>query len=138
MKARVAAAAGLALAASAGASFAQDRDGLVMGLLDRTFETQRVMLTCSATSAETHQGALMMWQSLMQEIGGVLEEGGASLLAKARMAAAAANPQALILPPETSFADVRALCDASPDWLNELSRFEPFKVVSELRDLFAR
>ncbi len=86
-------------------------------LLSRALADQQLFLTCSALEADTHARIVESWQK---------DATAAIALMTARKVPAeaitaftgAAAVDALLLPPDTPFDEVRQFCDNRPDWLS--------------------
>lgn len=130
-------AAAISVILAAAAVAAQERDARITALLDQAIAEQRVTLSCSTIEADTHSGALAIWRNVVEESLALLEQG--AVPAETRRAfAAAARPEVLILPDDTPFAEVRAFCDAHPEWMTDMGRFEAYSLLPTLREELAR
>jgi hypothetical protein len=84
-------------------------------LLSQAIAEQRIFLTCSALDPVTHARVLQNWQRDVAEAAAILT---ANAIPPEAIAAfqTAAQPEALLPAADTRFADVKALCDSTPDW----------------------
>ncbi|MBL9050214.1 MAG: hypothetical protein JNK19_08900 [Tabrizicola sp.] len=84
-------------------------------LLSQAIAEHRVFLTCSALDPAIHAQILTNWQRDTTAAAAILAAQDVPDEAIAAFTAAA-KPEALLPAPDTSFEDVRQLCDANPDW----------------------
>jgi hypothetical protein len=114
----------LALAALICASpvAAQDRVARITPVLDRALAEWRVFLTCTALDPQAHAMVVDGWSGMVETTGTYLRERGLSG-ASLDDFPARAEPDALMLPGDTPFAEVRAFCEDHPGWRGQLETF---------------
>jgi len=121
MPARSAALALVGLLAAAPA-LAQDRVARIMPVLDTAIEEWRVFLNCSALDPEAHAFHMNNWRTNVEGTSAFLYAQGFAGSVVIPFATRA-RPEALMLPGDTPFAEVRAFCDAHPEWRWQLDSF---------------
>lgn|GEM_PF-2479396 len=84
-------------------------------LLSQAIAEHRVFLTCSALDPQTHARILADWQADTASATAILASHDVPSETVAAFTAAA-DPQALMPPPDTAWAEVQALCATRPDW----------------------
>lgn len=111
-----------------------DADAQVAEILEGFLGEQRRVLTCSSLDALNHASLLGMWDLFVEDVLSLMKQGGVSILRQAAFAAAA-RPEALVMPGDAPFSAVREFCDADPEWSTRVMRFGSFPRYSELRML---
>lgn len=84
-------------------------------LLSQAITEHRVFLTCSALDPETHARISADWQADITSAKAILASHDVPPETVAAFTAAA-DPQALMPPPDTAWAEVQALCATRSDW----------------------
>jgi hypothetical protein len=84
-------------------------------LLSQAIAEHRVFLTCSALDPATHAQILQNWQRDVTDAAAIL---AANAVPAAAIAAFenAARPENLLPATDTTFAEVKELCEGTPDW----------------------
>lgn len=114
---------------------AQDAsDARVVEILESFIEEERRVLTCSSLDAQNHASLVNLWNLFVQDVLTLLKQGGVSVMRQATFAAAA-RPDALVMPGDNSFEKVRAFCDADPEWSRRAMHQRSFPRYAELRML---
>jgi len=101
---------------------AQDRVERIMPVLERATEEWRVFLTCTALEPDSHPMVVDSWAHTVERTSAFLYDQGfpGSVVIPF---ATRARPDALMLPGDTPFSEVRAFCEAHPDWRWQLDSF---------------
>lgn len=80
---------------------------------------QRVTLTCSATLPETHAFLLRAWEEEVDRTADLLRNTSLPGVLRIHLREDAA-PEAVMLPPETPFAEVLAFCAENESWERDM------------------
>ncbi|MDF0602299.1 hypothetical protein P1J78_16280 [Psychromarinibacter sp. C21-152] len=125
-------------AALAAPVHAQETDlaARVEAAIDARLAEQRVVLTCSSTFPQTHEFLLEAWQEEIDRTLDVLQETALPGILRIHLRDDAA-PEAVMLPDDTPFGEVRAFCASHPDWERELRLMRYAPLFDNIPDLLA-
>ena len=102
-------------------------------MIEAAMTEHRLFQTCLALVPRS--GSDLVWTGLVELTLEPLrqQQGAEQLIARLE---ASLEDGALLLPDETSFAELRAFCSADPDWMIRLNRLEFIQLDREIEALF--
>ncbi|CAN1548146.1 hypothetical protein MCELHM10_02058 [Paracoccaceae bacterium] len=104
-------------------------------LLSRAISDQRVFLTCTALDPENHQTALDVWQQDVATAVTILTDHKVPPEAITAFTTAA-QPENLLPPEDTAFAEVQHFCAAQDQWFQHWSRRDFTELAAQLPEAF--